>query len=152
MPKVAVVILNWNGQHFLEQFLPALIKHTPEEIADIIIADNGSNDQSLSWIKKNHPQLLLIELSENFGFAGGYNKAIESCPHEFILLLNSDVEVTEGWLEPLTKAMESTESGAVMPNILSYENKGIFEYAGAQYQYLNLANKVPPFIHPVPAR
>lgn len=137
MPKVAVVILNWNGQQFLEQFLPALIKHTPEEIAEIIIADNGSTDNSLNWLKKNHPHIRLIEFQENYGFAGGYNKAIDLCDHELILLLNSDVEVTENWLAPLYSAMDDQEIGAVMPNVLSWENKHYFEYAGASGGFID---------------
>lgn len=137
MPEVAVIILNWNGKHFLKKYLPTLIKHTPKAIADIIIADNGSTDQSLNWLRINYPEVTLIELGENFGFAGGYNRAIESCPHKFILLLNSDVEVTPGWLEPLLNTMNNMEIGAVMPDILSTIDNSYFEYAGASGGFID---------------
>lgn len=137
MPQVALIILNWNGKHFLELYLPVLIKHTPSEFAEIIIADNGSTDESINWLETTYPEISLIKLDENFGFAGGYNKAIESCDHEFVLLLNSDVEVTSGWLEPLLSEMSNKELGAVMPNILSTEDNSSFEYAGASGGFID---------------
>lgn len=137
MPSVAVLILNWNGKHFLKQFLPALIKHTPSELAEIIIADNGSNDDSLSWIRTCYPHINIIELGKNYGFAGGYNLAIDSCKHEYILLLNSDVEVSQGWLEPLIAGLKDPEVGAVMPKVLSWDKRTHFEYAGACGGYLD---------------
>lgn len=137
MPRVAVLILNWNGKHFLKQFLPALIKYTPSELAEIIIADNGSSDDSLAWIRTSYPQIDIIELGRNYGFAEGYNLAIDSCKHEFILLLNSDVEVSQGWLEPLVDGLKDPEIGAVMPKVLSWDKKTHFEYAGACGGYLD---------------
>ncbi len=131
MPSVAVLILNWNGKDFLERFLPALITHTPSGKAEIIIADNGSTDNSCSWIKDHYPHLRIIKLSKNHGFAEGYNLAIEACGHDSILLLNSDVEVSEGWLEPLIDSLNNSKTGAVMPKILSWHKKEFFEYAGA---------------------
>ncbi len=137
MTKVGVLILNWNGQQFLEKFLPSLIEYTPNDIAEIIVADNGSSDNSLAWITKQYPQLRTIELHKNHGFAGGYNLAIEKCSHEYILLLNSDIEVSPGWLEPLINAMEVPGIGAVMPKILSFQHKTHFEYAGASGGFLD---------------
>ncbi|MCK5822081.1 MAG: glycosyltransferase family 2 protein [Bacteroidales bacterium] len=137
MPDVAILILNWNGKHFLEQFLPALIRYTPSDLAEIIIADNGSTDESLNWIKATYPQISIIELDKNYGFAGGYNLAIESCKNKYILLLNSDVEVSAGWLEPLVAALKSPEVGAVMPKIISENRRTHFEYAGASGGYLD---------------
>ena len=137
MPSVAVLILNWNGKHFLEQFLPDLVEHTPSRLAEIIIADNGSTDNSLAWIRASYPQIRIIEFSENHGFAGGYNLAIDACKHEHILLLNSDVEVSQGWLEPLVAGLKDPGVGAVMPKILSCERRDHFEYAGASGGFLD---------------
>ncbi len=130
--KVAIVILNWNGQKFLKQFLPSLIAHSPSNIAEIIIADNDSKDASIAFLKTNYPQIKLIQLDDNHGFTGGYNKALAQIEAEYYVLLNSDVETPEGWLEPMVDFMDkNVEYAACQPKILSYTDKTSFEYAGA---------------------
>ena len=99
MAEVAVVILNWNGVQFLEKFIPPLIAHTDPDIADIWVADNGSTDASLELLRREFPSVKLIELGSNFGFAKGYNLALDQINASYFVLLNSDVEVTENWLE-----------------------------------------------------
>lgn len=132
MAEVAVVILNWNGVHFLEKFLPPLVEFTDRDIADIWIADNGSTDSSLELLKKKFPSVKIIELLENYGFADGYNRALEQIDSPYIVLLNSDVEVTSNWLVPLYHAMKNDASlGACMPKIKSWYNRDSFEHAGA---------------------
>ena len=137
MPKTAVVILNWNGADFLRQFLHKLLEFTPDEEAEIIIADNASTDDSVIWLNLHHPSIRIIQLDKNYGFAGGYNEAISQCEHEHILLLNSDVEVTKNWLQPLLKAIKDKETAAVMPKILSFNNREEFEYAGASGGFID---------------
>ena len=104
MKKVAIVILNWNGRKMLEQYLPSVIQFSCDE-AEVIIADNASTDDSLAWVKANYPDVRTIVLSENWGFAEGYNKALQQVDAEYYLLLNSDVEVTPHWLTPLIAFM-----------------------------------------------
>jgi GT2 family glycosyltransferase len=129
---VSIVILNWNGRSHLEQFLPTLVRHTTHPGAEIVVADNGSVDDSLAFIKKNFPSVRTIELEKNHGFSGGYNRAMEQVDAGYILLLNSDIEVTEGWLEPLVALMENDKSvAACTPRILDFKRKSYFEYAGA---------------------
>ncbi|WP_047448786.1 glycosyltransferase family 2 protein [Alistipes sp. ZOR0009] len=138
MNRVAVIILNWNGITFLKQFLPSVIANTPAAIADIIVADNGSNDESVQHIKATHPSVQIIQFDRNYGFTGGYNKAISSINHEYTVLLNSDVEVPQGWLEPLVAEMDKNkEVGACMPKIIAQQNKDSFEYAGASGGFLD---------------
>ncbi len=130
--KVAVVILNWNGKELLKEFLPAVVHHSPPEIANIYLADNGSSDDSIDFVKTNFSGIKIISLQINYGFAEGYNKAIESILEEYTVLLNSDVEVTENWLYPLINYMEKHKNvAACQPKIRSYRNKKYFEYAGA---------------------
>jgi GT2 family glycosyltransferase len=130
--KSSVVILNWNGEKLLEQFLPSVIANTPAEIAEIVVADNGSTDNSLSLLKEKFPTVRLILLDKNYGFAEGYNKAIEHIDSEYVVLLNSDVEVTPHWLDKPIEALDNDDSiAAVQPKILSYRDKKYFEYAGA---------------------
>lgn len=140
MSKTAVVILNWNGEDFLEKFLPPLVQRTPEELGCIIVADNGSTDGSLTLLEEQYPSLPTIRLKENYGFTGGYNRAFEAIAaapqsygtFDYYLLLNSDVEVTEGWLDALTAFMEShPEAGICSPKVLSYDRPEYFEHAGA---------------------
>jgi len=132
MIKVAVVILNWNGERFLEQFLPSLIACTTYTGAEIIIADNASTDGSLSFLRANYPALRTIVLDQNYGFAGGYNKALEQIDAEYFVLLNSDVEVTPGWLDSLMGYMEVNPSvAACQPKIKAFSSKNKFEHAGA---------------------
>ena len=132
MPKTDVVILNWNGHHFLELFLPVLIRYTPAELAGIVIADNGSTDDSIAWVEKNYARRVrTIRFEHNYGFAGGYNKALEQLDCEYAVLLNSDVEVSKNWLDPLLDAIAPANIAAVMPRIKSHADKEYFEYAGA---------------------
>jgi GT2 family glycosyltransferase len=131
MDKTAVVILNWNGKGFLQQFLPSIIKFTNTN-SSIYIADNGSTDDSVIFLKTNFPTVKLIELPKNLGFAEGYNQVLKQIKSEYYILLNSDVEVTSGWLEPLVQLMDSDKTiAAVMPKLLDFNNKEKFEYAGA---------------------
>ena len=131
MVKVAVVILNWNGRHLLERFVPLLVERTGED-AELIVADNGSEDDSVAWLKKNHPRVRVIVLEQNHGFAEGYNRALEQVDADYFVLLNSDVEVGKDWLGPLLRFMEDhPRAGACMPKILSLRERDRFEYAGA---------------------
>lgn len=129
---VAVIILNWNGEKFLRQFLPSVVAHTPADIADVIVADNGSTDGSVELLRKEFPTVKALRFSENYGFADGYNRAIAATRYHYTVLLNSDVEVKSDWLTPLYKFMSShPEVGAVQPKILSLTTPNTFEYAGA---------------------
>lgn len=131
-PPVAVIILNWNGRHLLEEYLPSVVANTPESLARVIVADNGSTDDSLSWLATNFPEVEVIAFDTNHGFAGGYNRAIEATRYRYTLLLNSDVRVTPGWLEPLVEWAEAhPELGALQPKIRALRAPSYFEYAGA---------------------
>lgn len=128
--KIAVVILNWNGQKLLEQFLPAVMAFSEE--ANIYVADNASTDDSVHYIKENFPEITIIENSENGGYAKGYNDALKQVEEDIYCLLNSDVEVTENWLESILEEFENNpETAIIQPKILDYKNKAYFEYAGA---------------------
>lgn len=138
MKELGVIILNWNGRGLLEQFLPAAIRHTVCERVDLIVADNGSTDDSVEYVRRNHPEVKVLELGENYGFAEGYNRAIAAVDYPYVVLLNSDVEVTAGWWEPLLSFMEAhPDVGAVQPKIRAYNSRGDFEYAGAAGGYLD---------------
>ena len=129
--KVAVVILNWNGKKFLEIFLPSVILHNAP-YAQIVVADNASTDDSVSFLKNNYPQVTIVQNAINGGFAKGYNDALKHVKAEYYVLLNSDVEVTEGWLDSTIKLMDSDSSIAVcQPKIKDFNRKNYFEYAGA---------------------
>jgi GT2 family glycosyltransferase len=130
MSHTAVVILNYNGAKLLKQFLPSVIQHT--QVAEIIVADNGSTDESLSIIRQDFPSIKIIEFDKNYGFCGGYNRALKQIDSDYYVLLNSDVEVTSNWLEPMIKMLDSTvDIAAVQPKILSFNEPQNFEYAGA---------------------
>ncbi|MDE5773044.1 MAG: glycosyltransferase family 2 protein [Muribaculaceae bacterium] len=132
MKQLAVIILNWNGVELLRRFIPSAVKYTSGEEVDLIVADNGSTDESVSWLRENYPELKVMELGENYGFAAGYNHVIADTNYPYTILLNSDVEVTEGWWQPLLRFMrEHPEAGAIQPKIRSYHAKDMFEYAGA---------------------
>jgi len=137
--QTAVVILNWNGRELMEKFLPTLVANTPAERAEIVVADNGSTDDSVSFLEKNYPLIKIIRFDKNYGFAGGYNRAFEGLDNEYAVLLNSDVEVSEGWL---TRAIDYLDSNpevvALQPKILSYSDRTRFEYAGAAGGYLDM--------------
>lgn len=138
MKPVAVVILNWNGQKFLEQFLPNVIAHSVTDISDVYIIDNASSDASIQYIKSNFPQITTILLDKNYGFAGGYNKGLQKIQAEYFVLLNSDVEVSPNWIEPIYTFMQTHEKVAVcMPKIKSFYDKQKFEYAGAAGGFLD---------------
>ena len=131
LPSVAVVILNWNGKKYLEQFLPALLASSYVN-KRIIVADNASTDQSVSFLQEHFPGVEIIENLTNEGFAKGYNSALKKIASDYYVLLNSDVEVTARWIEPVIDLMESDHSiGACQPKIRSYNNGRQFEYAGA---------------------
>lgn len=131
MVRVAIVILNWNGKSFLEKFLPGVITNSPA-YAEVIVADNASTDDSVSWLKNNHPAIRIIQNESNGGFAKGYNDALALVDAEYFVLLNSDIEVTQGWLEPLVALLDSNKDvAACQPKIRSYHVRDEFEYAGA---------------------
>lgn len=132
MKKVAVVILNYNGRKFLEQFLPNVIENTDGELADIVVADNASTDGSVDFMRERFPDIRLIVNDFNGGFATGYNLALRQIEAEYFVLLNSDIEVTPHWIEPVIELMDSDPKiAACQPKILSYFEKDKFEYAGA---------------------
>jgi len=138
LSKVAVVILNWNGKHYLERFLHLLIKRTQIKDVQIVIADNCSTDGSQKWIRESHPEIRLIEFDKNYGFTGGYNRALALLEADYFLLLNSDVEVTPGWIQPLIAALDNNPRiGICMPKIKSAFERDFFEYAGASGGYID---------------
>jgi len=135
--STAVIVLNFNGVNYLKNFLPDLVQHTSD--AEIIIADNGSTDGSVDFIETNYPQLNIIRFNENYGFTGGYNRAISEVNHEYVLLLNSDVRVSPGWIKPLVDLLDSNKSiAAVQPKILSEKFHSKFDYAGAAGGYVDV--------------
>lgn len=130
--KTAIIILNWNGEKLLREFLPSVVKNTNPDIARVIVADNASSDGSLELLHREFPHVELLRFDQNYGFAGGYNRAITEVEAEIVVLLNSDVEVAEGWLEPLVQLLnDNSKVAAVQPKIKAYQNKNKFEYAGA---------------------
>lgn len=138
MKKAAVVILNWNGRKLLEQFLPSVIRYTTHPDVEIVIADNGSDDDSIPFLQSAYPDVRLIILPENYGFAGGYNKALAQVDAGLYILLNSDIEVTENWLTPMTEYMyNNPDVAACQPKILAQRNKAYFEYAGASGGFID---------------
>jgi GT2 family glycosyltransferase len=130
--KTAVVILNWNGKALMEQYLPVLIEHTGSPGVSLVVADNASTDGSVEWLKASYPAIQLICLEQNYGFAEGYNRALASVEAEYLVLLNSDVQVSPNWLEVLTDYLdEHPEVAACQPKILSLKQPDYFEHAGA---------------------
>ncbi len=131
MMRTAVVILNWNGRHHLERFLGSVVTRTPRDIR-IVVVDNGSTDDSVAFLADNYPTVETILLDRNYGFAEGYNRALAQIDADCFILLNSDVEVTRGWTEPLLAVLEKDPAvAAVAPKLLSYVERDSFEYAGA---------------------
>ncbi len=119
-PRIAIVILNWNGRKFLERFLPSVIKFSKDH-AEVIIADNASADDSLSFLKTEFPDIKIIQNKENCGFARGYNEALAQVDADYFVLLNSDIEVTSNWIQPVVKLMESDKKiAACQPKLISY--------------------------------
>lgn len=136
-PKVAIVILNWNGKNFLEKFLPSVLT-TSYENFEVVVSDNGSSDESVAFIKQNFPQVKLILFDKNNGFAKGYNETLKKVQAEYYALLNSDVEVEAGWLTPIVNLLEQDKlNAACQPKLLSYNNKHLFEYAGGAGGWLD---------------
>lgn len=132
MDKVAVVILNWNGCEMLRSFLPSVVRCSDTEGTEIYVADNGSTDASVEMLRQEFPSVHLIILDKNRGFAEGYNLALQQVSAEYVVLLNSDVEVTGHWLAPLVDYMDAhPEVAACQPKIRSWRYKERFEYAGA---------------------
>ena len=133
---IAVVILNWNGQKWLEKFLPTVIEKS--SMANIYIADNASTDNSVSFIENNFPEVKIIQNQLNEGYAKGYNDALKGLKEKYFVLLNSDIEVTDNWIEPIINLMEENSNiSACQPKILDYNNKDSFEYAGASGGYID---------------
>lgn len=130
-PSVSVVILNWNGKKYLQQFLPSVLASTYPNYS-VIVADNASSDDSLSFLQQYFPQVGIIKIEENLGYAKGYNYALAQVDADYFILLNSDVETTPNWIQPMIELMEKDEQiAACQPKILSYHHKEMFEYAGA---------------------
>ena len=138
MKKLSVVILNWNGVGMLQKFLPKVVQYSKGEGVEVCVADNGSTDESVTWLRANCPDVRLIVLDKNYGFADGYNKALQQVEAEYVVLLNSDVEVTPHWLEPMLMYMDAhPDVAACQPKIRAERNKAYFEYAGAAGGYID---------------
>ena len=135
--KTAIVILNWNGRKMLERYLPSVVENTPDDAA-VIVADNASSDGSLDFLAQYYPSVRCLPLDVNYGFAEGYNRALRLVEAQYYVLLNSDVEVTAGWLKPLVDYMDAhDEVAACQPKLLSWTSKGYFEYAGASGGFID---------------
>ena len=136
--KTAIVILNWNGQKLLEQFLPSVVNFSLDE-ATIYIADNASTDDSVSYVKTHFPSVKIIKNSQNGGYSKGYNDALKTIDADIYCLLNSDVEVTENWLKPITEAFRNDINTAIIqPKLLDFKEKTKFEYAGAGGGFIDI--------------
>lgn len=138
MIKTSVVILNWNGAELLRKFIPTVLIHTQTSECEVVVADNNSSDNSVELLQKDFPSVRLIILDKNYGFAEGYNRALQQVQASYVVLLNSDVETSPNWLKPMINHLERhRETAAVQPKILSYADKSKFEYAGAAGGYLD---------------
>ena len=136
--KCSVIILNWNGAEMLRTYLPSVVAHTTLPDVEIIVADNGSTDNSLEVLRTEFPNVRTIVLDQNYGFAEGYNRAINQVDSQYVVLLNSDVEVTEGWLEPMLAYLDANaDVASIQPKIRSYINRNYFEHAGAAGGFVN---------------
>lgn len=136
-PSVAAVILNYNGRKFLETFLPRILESTYPNL-ELVVADNCSTDDSMAFLEAHYPEITSIQLPKNYGFAEGYNQALRQVRADYYVLLNSDIEVTPGWLEPIMKLMEADKTiAAAQPKVRSYKNREYFEYAGASGGWLD---------------
>lgn len=130
-PLVSIVILNWNGQKFLERFLPSVMASTYSNFR-VVVADNASTDDSIPFLRSFYPDIRVIELAQNYGFAKGYNEGLKDVDGDYYVLLNSDVEVQPSWVEPVVELMERDATiGACQPKLLQYDNRSHFEYSGA---------------------
>jgi GT2 family glycosyltransferase len=136
-PTIAIVILNWNGRNYLEKFLPFVMAGAGPGV-EVIVADNASTDDSVAFLQNTYPTVRVIAMDRNRGFAGGYNEALRQVNSDYYVLLNSDVEVKPGWIEPVISLMEKDPSiGACQPKILMYDDRTSFEYAGAAGGWLD---------------
>ena len=136
-PSVAIVILNFNGSKDLQEFLPSVLASTYNN-KKVVVADNASTDDSISVLKQHFPTVEILINKQNDGFAGGYNWALSLVEADYFVLLNSDVEVTPNWIEPIIELMESDKSiAACQPKLLAYKNKTMFEYAGASGGFID---------------
>jgi GT2 family glycosyltransferase len=136
--KIAIVILNWNGQKLLEQFLPSVVNYSSKE-ATIYIADNASTDSSINYVRSSFPSIKIVKNDINGGYAKGYNDALKSIDADIYCLLNSDVEVTQNWLKPVIDIFKSEKNTAIIqPKLLDFKNKTKFEYAGAAGGFIDL--------------
>lgn len=132
MHKIAIVILNWNGEKLFPEFLPSIIEHSQGANIEIVVADNGSTDQSINILQTNFPTVTLIDLKKNYGFAQGYNVALKQIDADYYVLVNSDVKVTKNWIQPCVQHFENDDKVvAIQPKILNYKHAEYFEYAGA---------------------
>lgn len=134
-PHLAIVILNWNGQSFLEQFLPTVVRCSAPH--RVVLADNASTDGSVAWTRQHFPEVEIVINDENGGFAKGYNDALKKVEADYYLLLNSDVEVTEGWLDPLLEAMRNEQVAGCQPKVRAFHRRTDFEHAGAAGGYID---------------
>ncbi|PTQ96941.1 hypothetical protein C8P68_104435 [Mucilaginibacter yixingensis] len=130
-PKVAIVILNWNGLKYLQQFLPSVMTTTWSNL-EIVVGDNASTDDSVVFLKSQYPQIKIVQNDANYGFTGGYNRVLQHVEADYLILLNSDIEVTPNWIEPVIEMMEADDTiAAAAPKIKAYHQKTHFEHAGA---------------------
>jgi len=137
--KTAIVILNWNGEKLFEKFLTSVIRNSESDTTEIYVADNGSTDNSIEYLKSNFPSVKCIELKQNYGFAEGYNRALQQIEADYYVLLNSDVEVTPHWMDKCIGLLEENDRiAAVQPKILSFKKPHLFEYAGAAGGFIDL--------------
>lgn len=135
--KIAIVILNWNGVQLLQKYLPSVLQHS--EGAEVWVIDNASSDNSIAFLKKQYPEVKQVELDENYGFAGGYNKGLRQINADIYCLLNSDVKVTESWLQPVSDCFQNrADVSIIQPKILDLKNPDYFEYAGAAGGFIDL--------------
>jgi hypothetical protein len=135
LESLSIVILNWNGKHFLERFLPSVIDHSGK--AEIIVADNASTDGSVAFLQESFPNVKIIRNEQNGGFAKGYNDALISVTSDYYLLLNSDIEVTPCWLDPLMEVMKDPQVAGCQPKVIAYDERNRFEHAGAAGGFLD---------------
>jgi GT2 family glycosyltransferase len=136
-PSVAIVIIHWNKRELLEKFLPSVLQSGYPNL-QVVLADNASTDDSVEWAKIHYPSIQIIQLPQNYGYAGGYNHALKQVKADYYILLNNDVEVTQNWIEPIIEAMENNPlMAAAQPKMLQYNQKDFFEYAGAAGGFLD---------------
>ena len=136
-PRVAVVIVHWNRINLLEKFLPSVMASTWPNL-EVVLADNASTDGSVAYVKQHFPNVTIVQLDRNYGYAGGYNHALKHVQADYYILLNNDIEVPPGWIEPLAAALQADpELGACMPKMLDYHDKALFEYAGASGGFID---------------